>query len=146
MSKPLNTLQQDLFWLAKKNYTTGTLTRLEAAKVVCSYHALVPSDAISIRNVVGYLIDEFVLSETILKDRDDICRFLANTQDEHLVKGDYHEVLCERLFDRLYTRRTLAKGVWQMSFEQPVVDPFLQAIFNAESAIKDIRTLPPIST
>jgi hypothetical protein len=141
MYNTLNTLQQDLFWMAKNLYKSGTLTRLESMKVICTYHLHAVAETITAKIVADILISSFVVPEIILPGRQALARFLANTQATVPYAGDYHEVLCQRLFDQLITALT-APSIAQ----KPLVDSVLQALLDTQSAIKDIRTLPPITT
>jgi hypothetical protein len=126
MSNSINTLQQDLFWLAKKQYHTYQLTRIEVAKVICTYHNYTDCE-VEVKDIVNALINEFVVKDVVLSGRFTLCRFLAYQSRTSHEKMDYHEELCERLFNLIAEKdATNLQGEWRLPFSIPILDPVLQ--------------------
>jgi hypothetical protein len=74
--EPKNTLQQDLFLLAKNHYKSDTLTKLDMAKRICAFHILMERSYFKTRDLIFWLMKEFVEAELILVSREKLTRFV----------------------------------------------------------------------
>lgn len=140
-TKPQNTLQQDLFLLAKSGYQETGLDASDAARMICCYHILIAGEYMHPKDTNYWLLKEFVNSEIILADRNRFTMFMLDLNRGHfgwkkLESGDgfreYHYNLTHGLIDTLRTTQVRDGDKNLMPFELPVEDPVLLELLTSE--------------
>lgn len=145
--EPQNTLQQDLFLLAKGHYQSDTWPFVELAKRICAFHVLTAWSTFKLCDAAYWMMKEFVQTDIILKDKEKLCRFMLEHGKYHQLglltpftlptDMPYHEqyfrILIEDLLAEVRQLQVIENDEWLMPFPKPEVDPFLVQLFNEKA-------------
>jgi hypothetical protein len=116
---PVNTLQQDLFLLAKNHYG-NEINRLRAAAIVVSQHQMISLEHIKADCVLHWLLKEFVEPGLILNNFFNLNRFLMDAGRFPNKYSSYHATLVRGLLDEISMLRVWGdNGESLMPFEIP---------------------------
>lgn len=128
-TRSTNTLQQDLFLLAKGHYTTHQLDRFTAIKLILGVH-VIAAKYIRDRDIIFLLMKEFYVPGIIMKNREDVIDILMNPGSIHnhsTPRPSKDELIIHDLMDRVSVLRVFEDGKWLMPFERSEPDPNVQA-------------------
>lgn len=121
--KPQNTLQQDLFLLAKNHYGYE-VGRLKGAAILISQHVVVALDYIKQEAVLHWLLKEFVEPGLIMQKFDRMSRTLMEAGRWPHTHQSYYATLIVALLDEVMRLRVRSDdGTNLMPFEIPEIDP-----------------------
>lgn len=142
---PQNTLQQDLFLLAKSHYRTENRSRSGAqlARVICAYHVVHDVASMSYDATLHWVLKEFVESGLILQNPGEVSKFFIGLVSEcgmfdltQQLQGQppvaaqrkalVAELLINQLLSKVMTIPVRREGEWMMSFPEPKVDEQLR--------------------
>lgn len=142
--EPKNTLQQDLFLVAKSHYKSESLSRIDMAKRICAVHILSEWSYFKTQDVAYWLMKEFVEAELILTNRLKLTTFMMEHGKYALDLGgnplqpkanvsyreQYMEILVNELLSQISLMPVLRDGEWSMPFDKPEVDPYIQGLLD----------------
>lgn len=155
MPKVQNTLQQDLFLLAKSGYQNTGLDAADAASLICAYHVLIPGRYMRAKDTSYWLLKEFVESGIILSEPGRMNSFLLDLNTgffgwKKLGDGkngfaEYHYNLTHGLLGVLRTTRVRDGDKNLMPFDLPTDDPVLLEILNSAGKLRTEEGVNPCS-
>ena len=141
-----NTIQDDIFLLAKNHYKAREIDRITAIKLILSVH-VVGLEFLKLRDVLHWLLTEFYVKEVVLTTRDQIIDLITNPGSIHRygpIKPSYEELMIHDIMDRIATKQVYDNGALLMNFEVPKVDPKMQELFDAYRAW-ELETAEPVA-
>lgn len=120
-----NTLQQDLFLLAKLNYPHRFNDPVKTAGIICGQHIL--HRPLTAEETAFWFLKEFVENGILFQTPVQFAEFLSKLWEHEKYAEQprsYHEVLVSRLMSQIaQTKVTKADGTFNFPFERPEVDP-----------------------
>lgn len=145
---PKNTLQQDLALVAKNHYDAPLLFKSQQARLVCAYHVLMEASHMKMKHVAGWLLKEFVEPGVILKEREQLARFMLEHGKYNVnIFGNvdsappgtayiesYFDLLVEDLLAEVMRTQVYKDGEYLLSFPWAPVDPDLLNYLRQQSA------------
>lgn len=141
--EPKNTLQQDLFLLAKGHYSKPQVfvERLDVAKMIIGLHIGITDKHIALKDVLHWMLEEFVKTGVILTDKERLACFLKQPDEFLHFRDDksYHAVMCQGLFDQLMRLRVRENDLWICAVPECEVDTRISAYIQTMSAVSEIR-------
>ena len=133
--RPVNTIQQDLFMLAKSHYKGDHIDRITSVKLILTPH-VANLEHLRTRDVMFWVAKGFYVPGIILPNREDVLSLLINPASIHThgrQKLEFEELVIYEMLDRVSTLTCFRDDVWLLPFERPVPDPNMQALFDAYS-------------
>ena len=142
---PQNTLQQDLFLVAKGQYQSNRgLHRSEIARQVCAAHILHDIDRMDLHSTLHWVTREFITHGVILTKPQDVTRFIlelgtnspitsamipAEIKEHYNPRMSYLFLAIEELLNIVrYLRMADSAGNWLLPFERPELDQALEQL------------------
>jgi hypothetical protein len=122
-----NTLQQDLFLLAKMNYPVRFDNPVKTAGIICGYHIL--HRPLTAEETAFWFLKEFVENGILFQTPAQFAEFLSKLWEHEQYAEQprtYHEVLVSRLMSTItQTKVTKDDGTFNFPFDRPQVDPVI---------------------
>lgn len=139
--EPVNTLQQDLFLLAKGQYDAVVeapeqrLDRLTAGRLIVALHIEMDYSYIALSHLLHWLLEEFVKTDILFTDRERLLRFLKEPVRFNIVRqiNDYHERMCAGLLDELTLLKVREGDSWICAVPKCQADPNLANLLHEEA-------------
>lgn len=142
-----NTLQQDLFLLAKGDYGRAVnlveteVDRLTAAKLIVAAHVAIPPEYVTTDVLLYWLLEEFVRKDVLLKSREQLINFMREPVELNAVRGIvlYDVKVCVGLLDLICRMRIREGGVWICAVPECEMDETIIRILRSGDAIAKER-------
>lgn len=149
--KSQNTIQEDLFLLAKGHYKTQNIERLTALRLILAVH-VTGMDYIRDRDLLHWLLSSFYNPGIILPRREDVHRLMVNPGSIHThLQRRYtkEQLMIFEILNQVSTLQVRAKPapaepvtqtvdvegyVWLLPFPHPKIDPKMQSLFDSYAA------------